>query len=178
MRILGISGKRGAGKTALALHLAKRYGFVRVSFAEDIRRICRMMFPLTEADLTDPKRKEAPWADYDWSPRDFMLHLGEFMRFHDKDYWLRVALAKCTDGKKVYVFDDLRFLNEADALRNVGAKLIRVNRYEHQNPYGKNLDIESETQLDSYKFDYVVEDCRNTTLKQLHGHDSQILELC
>lgn len=178
MKILGLSGKRGVGKTALALHLVDKFGFVRVSFAEDIRRICRMLFPtLTEADFSDPKKKEKPHEPYDWTPRDLMLHVGEFMRFHDKDYWLKIGLAKCKDPKKVYVFDDLRFINEADALRKVDGKIIRVNRFESQNPYGKNLDIESETQLDSYSFDLVIESCWNTSLKQLYGHQDKIIGL-
>lgn len=177
MKILGISGKRGVGKTALALHLEKKYGWVRVSFAEDIRRICRMLFPtLTDSDLSDPAKKEKPHEPYDWTPRELMLHVGEFMRFHDQDYWLKIALAKCKDPKKSYVFDDVRFENEAEALKKVG-KIIRVNRFESHNPYGKNLDIESETQLDSHPFDLTIEACWNTNLKQLQGHDLKIIGL-
>lgn len=177
MPILGISGKRGAGKTALANYLVKRDGFIKISFAEELKRLSKTLFPFTDADFTNIKLKEANFKTYEWSPRDFMRHFGDLMRFHDKNYWVNLTISKCADARKYYVVDDLRFINEAEALRAKGAKLIRVNRFESNNPYGNNLDITSETELDDYKFDYVIEDCRNTTLAELYNHEDSILDL-
>lgn len=177
MVILGISGKRGVGKTLLASHLVKTCGFQKVSFAEELRRLAKEFFPFTEAHFTSPTIKEKPFNTYDWSPREFMIHLGEFVRFHDENFWARKALAKCTQKTGYYVFDDVRYENEFNIIKNVGGKVIRVNRYADQNPYGKDLDTPSETQLDDAKFDYVVEKPRNMTPKMLTDHTEGILEL-
>ena len=173
--IIGISGKRGVGKTTAAKYLEKHHGFVRISFADELRRLARMLFPFTEADMSDVKKKEAKFLDYDWSPRDFHVNFGEFMRFHDKDYWCDKALEKIKTGKN-YVIDDMRFENEYQAILDRKGIVVRINRYEKNNPFGKNLDIISETALDSSKFDFVVEDCRNTTLGRLHEEMEHIIE--
>ena len=177
MHILGISGKRGVGKTALADHLVKTCGFVKVSFANELRRLSQELFPFNLKDLTDPKKKESPFGGYDWSPREFMIHFGEFMRFHDANYWIKKAISGLDKPDSWYVFDDLRYENEASTLKTTNSKIIRINRYESQNPYGKNLNTPSETSLDTYKFDYVINDCNNQTLLMLQGHTKAIIEL-
>lgn len=175
MLIIGVSGKRGAGKTTLAEFLVKKHKFKRISFAEELRNIAQVLFPLKEEDLSNIKRKEAKFRHYDWSPRDFMINLGGFLRFHDKSYFLNAALAKCESGG-LYVIDDVRYINEADAIRAMGGILIRLNRYEAQNPYGKNLDVESETELDNYKFDYVIHEANNQKLSDLYNASDDIFE--
>lgn len=177
MKIIAISGRRGTGKTALADYLCKKHGFVKVSFAEEIRRVARSLIPFTEADFHSPSKKEAKFHTYEWSPRDFLIRLGEFMRYHDEDYWVNVALNRLKSETGKYVIDDLRFKNEAKVLKGIDAVLVRVNRYVKNNPYGKNLDIPSETDLDEYEFDYVVHDSRNGPLAELQGHASKILEV-
>lgn len=166
--ILGISGKRGVGKTLAASHLVKNHGFKSVSFAKPLKDMAKTMFPFTEADMTVPKRKEGPWRRHDWSPREFLIHLGEFMRFHEHDYWLNRGMAECVDPvKNNYVFDDVRYKNEADSIKAAGGVLLRVERYTKQNPYGKDLDTPSETDLDAFTFDYTVEKMWNTNQEDL-----------
>lgn len=167
--IYALSGKRGSGKTTAATHLMKKHGFIRVSFAEELRRLAKTLMPFKDNDLIVPSKKEAKFADYYWSPREFLVHFGEFMRFHDESYWLNRGLALCIDPHRSYVFDDCRYKNEADAIRKLGGKIIRINRYEKNNPYGKNLDTPSETNLDDYKFDFEVLAVRNTSITELQA---------
>jgi hypothetical protein len=166
--IVGISGKRGVGKSLAASYLVKNHGFRHVSFAKDLKDIAKTLFPFSDNDLSIPSKKEKPWRSYDFSPRDFLIHLGEFMRFHDKNYWLNRAMANCKDPvTNNYVFDDVRYKNEADTIKSQGGMLMRVERYAKYNPYGKDLDGPSETDLDDYKFDYVCEKMWNTTQTDL-----------
>lgn len=177
MHIIAISGRRGVGKTALANHFCKKYEFIKVSFAEEIRRVARSLMPFTEHDFESPAKKEAKFYAYEWSPRDFLIRLGEFMRYHDEDYWVNIALSRLKSDTGRYVIDDLRFKNEARILKDMGATLVRVDRYEHHNPYGRNLDIASEKDLDTYAFDYTIPDARNGSLDELCGHAQAILEV-
>jgi hypothetical protein len=166
--IVGISGHRGNGKTALANILVKNYGFIKLSFAEELKELAKTIFPLTEIDMSAITRKEKKFKTYDWTPREFLCNLGDFVRYHDRDYWLNKCLSKCSNDKVDYVIDDVRFENEAVAIKAKGGKVIRVNRYPKQNPYGKPLDIPSETSLDDYQgFDFTVHEVWNTSLEAL-----------
>jgi len=173
--IIAISGKRGVGKTAAAKHLERFHGFHRVSFADELRRLSRMLFPFTEADMTDVKKKEAKFLNYDWTPRDFLINFGEFMRFHDKGFWCDTVLNRLKPDVN-YVIDDMRFENEYQAVKDLGGILVRINRSEHENPFGKNLDIISETALDTSKFDFTVENCRNESLRSLCEEMDHLVE--
>jgi len=178
--IVGISGKRGVGKTLAAKHLEKRYGLIRVSFADELRRLSRVLMPFTEAHFTDIAKKEAPFDKHDWTPRDFLIGFGEFMRFHDPDYWCDQVFDRL-DKNKNYVIDDMRYQNEFDAVKQNGGLCVRINRYAHQNPFGADLDIDSERSLDSAVFDFTVPDCRNTTqgdlLKEMDNFRAALVPL-
>ena len=176
MKILGISGKRGVGKTALANYLARHRGFIVVSFAKPLRELAKSLFPFSEFDFVSPARKEKPFSGYPWSPREFLIHLGEFMRYHDEAYWVKKGVESCSDPEQRYVFDDVRYPNEAEAIKAVGGKILRINRYEKNNPYGKDLDIPSESSMDKYAFDYTIQDCANTTLSQLHNEGENVFK--
>lgn len=167
--IIGLSGKRGTGKTTAADYLVKKYKAVKLSFADDLRALAKQIFPFSDLDFSSVGRKENPWKHYDWSPREFAIHLGEFCRYHDRNYWLDRAMAKAKDDKTLYVFDDTRFQNEAKAIKDKGGKIVRINRYEKHNPFGKNLDLPSETDLDKYEFDFVVHELHNVKLDGLYG---------
>lgn len=168
--IIGLSGKRGVGKTALANYLHRHHGFTVVSFAGPLKKLAEDLYPgISKAP------KEKPFASYDWTPREFMVRLGDFMRYHEQDYWLNRGLEVISKPGR-WVFDDVRFKNEAEALKKSGAKLVRINRYEKDNPYGRNLDIPSETELDDYGFDHVIEDCVNNSLKQLYNEGDVMLK--
>lgn len=163
--IIGMSGVMGSGKTVSANYLQEVYKFKKVSFAASLKEKAKLFFPFSEFDFTAGKQKK--YKSYDWTVREFLIHLGSFARFHDSDYWVKESGIDNAVGR--IVIDDVRFPNEVDYLKKLGAKLIRLKRYEKLNIYGKGLDDPSETSLNDYKdFDYIVEDCVNTTLPSLY----------
>jgi hypothetical protein len=93
----------------------------------------------------------------------------EYRRAQDENYWVKRALEKCKPitffgehewKHDLFVIDDLRFENEADALLDVDAKLVRVERPNNPNPIS-NPWHESETGLDHWNlWHYILEnDC-------------------
>jgi hypothetical protein len=68
------------------------------------------------------------------------------------DFWVTTAIKDIPDGAKA-VFSDVRYPNEADAVRKLGGKVWRVSRP----GVGPANDHESEHALNDYKFDQVVE---------------------
>lgn len=176
MILIGVSGKRGVGKTALANYFVQNFGFTKVSFADSLKNYASLFFPFQEADFKDITKKEQKFKDYDWSPRDFCIRLGDFLRFHDENYFVNEVLSRLKDKKNAnYIIDDMRFINEAEAVKKAKGFLVRIERYEKFNPYGKNLDIASETQLDGFSFDYHIAEPRNLNIHALYAEGDKII---
>lgn len=164
---LAFSGKRRRGKTTAADYLVRHHKFVKLSFAEILKLQAKELFDFTDEQLNSDA-KDKPFRKYDWTPRDFLIKYGQFMRYFDQDYWatkLVVKAASLEDSS--IVVDDLRFKNEAKILKAMGFKLVRIERYKKDLDitYDPNVDGDvSETDLDDFAdFDAVVEPFQNTT---------------
>lgn len=83
----------------------------------------------------------------------------EYRRSQDINYWVKRALAKCKNdsSSKLFVFDDLRFENEAEILMVNDACLVRIER--PNNPHTvSNSDHPSEISLDDWvAWHYIIE---------------------
>lgn len=172
LNIIAFSGRRGSGKTTAANHLVRNYGFKAVSFGSALKDIARSFFPFTPVDFSE-SRKEKPYGKHEWSPRDFMIALGKLGRYFDEDFWVNASGIDRLSGN--IVVDDMRFPNEVRYLQGLGARLVRINRYENLNVYGKNLDDSTESALDKFdKFDYTIHECRNIKIADLH-HEIEVM---
>lgn len=161
-----MSGKRGVGKTTAALYLRNNYGVFVRSFASPLRRIGSEIFPFSDTDFK-VVNKEQPYKYYDWTPRDFIIGLGQFICYYDKNYLINELIASIESPSQHYVIDDVRLPEEVEALKKLGAKIVRINRYKANNPYKAVSTEITETALDNYTFDYIIEDCVNITLNDL-----------
>ena len=186
MFILGISGKRGAGKDLLANILHYR-GFRNFSFAGALKEKVRQDFQLTK-EQTDGKLKEVetklrkysiePGAY--WTPRQIMIEYGQFFRQFDKDFWVRKVFEslKAQPDNSLITISDVRFKNEADYIKEQGGFLIRLERNPKLNVYGAPIDDVSEKDLDDYNgFDYVVPQEHNETPQDLERVADKLLEV-
>lgn len=130
--IICLTGKAGAGKGTVATYLQNRHQFHIVSFAGPIRSMLIAGLGLRPEDFQHG-RKEQP---LDWlgrSPRQLSQTLGtEWGReLVDKDLWIKLACRKVSwlhDAGFDVVIDDCRFDNEALAMSDMGAILVRVHR--------------------------------------------------
>lgn len=130
MIVIGLTGRAGAGKSLVASHLVDKYGFTRLSFAGPLKKMLRTLDPILEhSGVAFPRRlslvledfgseaelKKSPYGpDY----RRLMQVLGtDCIRAVDKNFWVRIAVAQMTDPNGKYVFDDVRFPNEAHAIQ-------------------------------------------------------------
>jgi len=126
--IIGICGAAGAGKDTAALRL-RDHGFFRVAFADPIYGMIAAMTGMTVEELSDRDRKEQeiPWLGK--SPRQLLQSLGtEWGRQHvSEDVWVRIALRTARIAR-LSVIPDVRFDNEAKAVRAAGGSVWRVVR--------------------------------------------------
>lgn len=165
MVFIGISGKRGSGKSLLASYLEHYHGFERFSLADELKKEVMRDWKLSPKQLWGDE-KEVPThylrdtgGGY-LTPRDIMIRHGMYRRSIDNLYFCKYFDERCAD--KV-VCDDLRFLNELDYFKKrFGAKFIRIERKQELNVFKGALDDLSENQLDTIRdWDWKLPEERN-----------------
>lgn len=185
-RVIGITGKKRAGKDSLADVLVSEFGFARLAFADPLKEAVLEADPFVEIVFPDGACGDdeccGPSYDYEeylrisdlvdrygWEQakafpdvRRLLQDFGQSIRAIDPEFWVRATLdkieferARTWDGSVVktlpagFVVTDVRYINEADALRSRGAEIVRVVRPETQDGDAH----ESETEMDGYPVD-------------------------
>ena len=146
---IAISGKMQAGKTTCSDYLEDSYGFAPFSFAAELKHALVEHLGVHARDVYHNK---PPLV------RQLMQVYGQVMREQDPAYWIDKCLdtvRTCDD--EFVVIDDMRFRNEAEALRDLGWTLVRLER-EGWPPYlSEGSTDESEVDLDDFdEWDYVI----------------------
>ena len=164
--LLGISGKIGSGKDECGQYLEKNHGFKIVKFATLIKEISATMTGTDYGDQVSQAGKEKFLPEWGMTIREFQQKLGpDAVRngLH-QDPWVISLLSQYNKDTDRWVVTDVRFNNEADKIKELKGKVIRVNR--DANPF-PHSDHPSETELDDYKFDHVIENAGS--LNYLYG---------
>ena len=134
--IIGFAGKKSSGKSTAATHLCQKLGFVKHSFADPIRAMAFQFiksFGYSDQDTDHYIRvgKEVPIPLIGRTARMIMQTLGtEWGRYHVRDdVWIRAEQFKLihTRDQRI-VFDDIRFENEAELIRDKGGIIIHIDR--------------------------------------------------
>lgn len=120
MKIIGLLGPAGSGKSTIAEHLVGKYGAVRRAFATPLKQIVQRAFDLTDDQLYgSQEEKERIDPRYNVSARWLMQRIGTegFRSVLGRDFWWSYCLKQIFDeGHDVVVIDDVRFPNEAAGL--------------------------------------------------------------
>lgn len=159
--IIALSGKKRAGKDTVAGYLVRDYGFTRVAFADPLKDVLYGLNPTLATNrrhaslssLVDTFGWEALKDNAEWGTetRVLLQRLGESVRAKDPVFWVNQAVSSvCAirDAGGHAVVTDARYPNEIDALRDIGAAIVRVARSQTL-PAESLLDTHvSETLLD------------------------------
>jgi hypothetical protein len=156
--ILGLIGKINSGKNTFANSLIKDFNFISIAFADPLKKIAQEMFDIPTENLWGPSEKR------DARTRTILQVLGtDIGRGIDPDIWVKKTLKRIKilqkENHDIYglipninktsniVITDVRFPNEAQALkdmRGILIHLIRPQNYEitnipksHQNHYSE-----------------------------------------
>lgn len=134
--LIGLIGHKQAGKDSLAAELVSRHGYTRVAFADPLREVALALDPWIDIRIVNAhsfRRLSAIVAERGWDDakkipevRRVLQHLGVAVRAQDPDFWVRQGMAAATGRDAVVT--DVRFPNEADAIRADGGVLVRVTR--------------------------------------------------
>jgi hypothetical protein len=140
-----MTGLAGSGKDTVADRLVEEFGFQKIAFADELKRVLLVTNPIIGNDhftlrpiyLQDAVEQygepavKLVYPEY----RRLLQRLGtEGVRAIDDRFWIKAALKKVTDQSSNYVFTDVRFPNEAKAIRELGGFLCYVSRPQLDSP--------------------------------------------
>lgn len=135
--LIGLIGRKRVGKDTVAARLVGRHGFVRYAFADRVRDAALALDPIvipgdpewTSVRLFELVVREGWEAAKDrHEVRRVLQNFGTGIRELDPDFWVRPVMAAITEDPRPAVVTDVRFPNEAQAIRDAGGALVRIGR--------------------------------------------------
>jgi hypothetical protein len=160
--LIGISGKIGSGKDTVGSILqdysddnAEDYQIKK--FATKLKEIAALLIGCDVSDFEDREFKEKELGE-EWNgltPRKILQLLGTEAgrEIIHPNIWVNALFADFEDSN--WIITDVRFPNEAQAIKDRGGIVIRVERPGGESHCGGAHA--SETALDTYNFDYVID---------------------
>lgn len=134
-KLIGLTGKAGSGKDTVGQYLHKWANAYTLAFAYPIKAaLAAMGFP----EPKDREAKEAVIAGFNFSWRELAQTLGtEWGRARDPDLWLKLAMQEvdhiqAVRSHNLVVITDVRFENEAAAIRERGGQIWHITGREAQ----------------------------------------------
>jgi hypothetical protein len=163
--IIALTAPKHTGKTVAADYLVKEHGFVKHNFkdalvaelkeyyGETLQMILKT-YELTGLEGVDYKTIDNLFVFKPPLVRALMRDHGMMRRSEYPDYWVNQWQYRVEDNwRTTFVTDDLRFTNEAQAVKDLGGTIIRLTR-----PDMVNTDTHpSETEMKQIKADYTIE---------------------
>ncbi len=173
--LIGITGKKYSGKDATAKIIQDHFGLNVTAFASKLKQALKIIFCLEDNQLFgDSKTKEIVDPRWGISPREMMQEVGTgIVRNICPDVWVKGVFLDLDKHGLYYpaspgwVISDVRFRDEAQAVRERGGIIIRIIRPEPKitlwkkikssidgsNRYAKHV---SEKEIDKIKPDYII----------------------
>ena len=177
--LIGITGLKFSGKSTVAKILSEMLGYKVVSFADKLKDVTCVLSGCTREQLENYDFKECELVPNHLRPycgnaefptyRAFLQHFGsEVMRGVNDSIWIDCTLDNCGENA---IISDVRFPNEAKAIKEQCGIIIRVEREGLQSSDTHS----SETAMKEIVPDYIIENKKG--LKELKNAVGLLVEL-
>lgn len=172
MALIGVSGYAGSGKDTVGKIIKdlrpetnweiKKFAGKLKDVAEILTGINKDLFEDQDFKKTNLSRDWWTTCDEGWQPmtvRDLLQKLGTdaLRKGLHENTWVNALMADYRQNSN-WVITDTRFPNEAQAIKNKGGIIIRVDRP----GFTKINEHPSETALDGWNFDYKIANVSDT----------------
>lgn len=183
-RLIGLAGAAGAGKTTFARYLQDTHQFAMVGFGDAIKDEVARYLPNTLKEylwsrgirpVDEDVIHERLWENRSVFFRAVLQEWGMMRRAQRADYWVTAWLLRARGLQRV-VNENVRMRGEAEAIRSLGGRLIKLFR-----PMGPTLppalaEDPTEHGLDDWAdWDLVV--ANDGTLDDLRGKANECLRV-
>lgn len=119
---IGWAGFARSGKDTCADAIVRELGWVKVAFADELKREVESILGINRTFLESRK------SDL----RELLVGLGKGRRLLDESHWItevkKTLVALRADHPKGIVFSDCRYANEENFIRSLGGKVYFVER--------------------------------------------------
>jgi hypothetical protein len=158
LRIIGLGYKIGSGKDTAADVLCSEFGYTKMRFADALKEAVSAIFGWPREKLDDQKFKAKEDAFWGATPRTILQRVGtEAIRQQIReDVWIKALELRIKNFVKMgkllpwIVVPDVRFCNEAEAVKSWGGIVVNVWRPTERSTNAAHAHHASETELDTY----------------------------
>ena len=166
--LVGLTGKKRSGKDTFAAVLVEEFGFTRVAFADPLKDAALALNPIVDVTtivsngyaVPDTLRLRDAVDEFGWERakeipevRRTLQEYGHGIRGIDPDFWIRAAKTRIAAIDDPVVVTDVRYLTEADAIRELGGLIVKTIRPETEDRSDRHP---SEVELESISADLDV----------------------
>lgn len=149
--IVGLIGRAGSGKTTAAKVITGELNFEKHAFADPLKKMLINAGMCTYDECYVEKTEQSRWL---------MQKVGTeiFRNQVDDNWWILQAKGMVSEALTRIpnvVLDDVRFPNEADAIKDMGGILIKIEREGHLQDKTDHTHA-SETQIDKIEYDHII----------------------
>lgn len=203
--IFGLSAPANSGKDVVANYIVDKYGFTKIAFADKIKRILQDLYQLSDEQLWGESKNRSIFDTRYKTPDGSYLtaRLGsqafgdcgrslyektwvkatidDVIKLHDHYFWdykysKGVYKNIWSPNKKNIIITDCRYINEMNAIKDIGGKVLRIKRLNSglKDISGKHSSEVNQVQvLDSY-FDHIL--INNSSLVDLYKKIDEFME--
>lgn len=137
-KMIALTGPKGSGKDTVARMIVEQYDDVKtIAFADPIKKVIQHLFDLdpTNNDQYDLFKRTSVsyqlpgWHNHSVSGRDLVREIGMLMRGYDNFQFNQYVFDHVNkEPANLWVVTDVRFNNEFQLMRDLGAPIIQVTR--------------------------------------------------
>lgn len=167
--VIGITGKIGSGKSTVSKYIEENYGFTEYSMAQPLKKIGELFFFSKTQLYGTQEQKLEEHTHWGISAREFLQKIGtELFREHLPKVmpkmksigtvWVDLFCLRYKKERKKYVISDVRFLDEANVVKELNGIIIRCVRDNNvTSNSGQELTHKSEQEINRINHDYVLD---------------------
>lgn len=156
-RIIGLTGKKGHGKTTAKDAIAKHFEVTNINFKDALVKTMREKLGRTLSLMAETYGMTVDELFVNKPPmmRTLMQEVGtEIYRGIRDDWWVLEWYKSISDVEGTILVDDVRFKNEAMILKAKGGVLVRIVREGYDDNIATNHA--SETEMDGLEVDHTI----------------------